>query len=122
DEDSRATGRQELTQRGPLDRRGLGSGLGLGDGLGPGNRRDAHQPLSACMMEMTAGPRMTTNSAGKIMKTSGKSILIGAFCACCSTAARRRLRISIARLRRIAPIDTPSSEPWTIARVNDSTA
>jgi hypothetical protein len=49
------------------------------------------------------------NMAGKIMNTSGKSILIGAFCACCSTCARRRLRISMARLRRICPIETPSS-------------
>src|SRR4029077_16401381 len=54
-------------------------------------------------MDTTAGPRMTTNRAGKIMKTSGKSILIGAFCACCSAAARRRLRISIARLGRVCP-------------------
>src|SRR5262249_42363229 len=122
DEDAQVVRRQELGERATLDRCGLGGRLLLDGGLGQGNRGNAHQPLSAWKMDTTAGPRMTTNRAGKIMKTSGKSILIGAFCACASAAARRRLRISTARLRRIAPTETPSSCPCIMARVNDSTA
>src|SRR5262249_13113909 len=103
---------QELPKRRPFDLRGgLGRGLWRCVGFRHRNGRGAHQVLRAWAMETMAGPRMTTNSAGKIMKTSGKSILIGAFCACCSTCARRRFRISMARLRRICPTETPSNCP-----------
>ena len=80
---------------------GSATGSGWAAGSGTGIVGTLISRLSAWKMDTTAGPRMTTNRAGKIMKTSGKSILIGAFCACCSAAARRRFRISIARLRRI---------------------
>src|SRR4029450_24900 len=95
-EDAQVAGRQKLGERPRLDRGriGLGDGLGLGAGLGHRKRGGAHQLLSAWKTDTTAGPRMTTNRAGKIMKTSGNSILIGAFCAACSASARRRLRIS----------------------------
>ena len=110
-------------ERRALDlRRRLGAGSGWAVGSGTGIVGTLISLWSAWKMDTTAGPRMTTNRAGKIMKTSGKSILIGAFCACCSACARRRLRISIARLRRICPTETPSSWPCTIARANDSTA
>src|SRR5919198_60566 len=68
---------------------------------------------------MSAGPRSTTNMAGKIRKTRGKRILIGAFCARSSAFALRRRRISVARSRRICPIETPSVSPWTIERTNE---
>ena len=45
-------------------------------------------------MLISAGSSSTTNMAGKIRSTSGKTILIGAFCARSSAAALRRLRIS----------------------------
>ena len=45
-------------------------------------------------------------------KISGKSILIGIFCARSSAIALRRLRISTARFRIVVPIETPSRSPW----------
>jgi hypothetical protein len=47
---------------------------------------------------------------------------MGAFCARSSAAARRRFRISIARLRMMSPIETPSVSPWTIERTNERIA
>ena len=68
-----------------------------------------------------AGPRMITNIAGKIRKTSGKRILIGAFC------ARSSIIVLLAgpHLDRLVaedlPIETPSRSPCTIARTNERT-
>ncbi len=67
-------------------------------------------------MLMIIGVRITMNSAGKMKKMSGKSILIGIFCARSSAIARRRLRISIERLRIVVPMETPSRSPCVIAR------
>src|SRR5207247_11163072 len=74
--------------------------------------------LRACMMLMTAGPRITTNIDGKMKSTVGKSILIGAFIAFSSAAACRRRRESAAWTRRIRPRVVPSWSAWMIARVN----
>ena len=49
------------------------------------------------MKAMTAGPRMTTNMAGKMQPTRGKSILIGALAAI-SSALCRRLQAQLLRL------------------------
>src|SRR3954462_10626757 len=115
-----ATGWKQFPQRPArlLDRRRLN---GFAHDAHALNDIGLHHP-SASRTEMTAGPRMTTNIAGKIMKTSGKRILIGAFCAFPSAAARRRSRISSARLRRISPTDTPSRSPWIMARTNERIA
>ena len=56
-------------------------------------RHTPYNPLSEFMIRGTAGPRMTTNSAGKMRNTIGNSILIGAFCAASSARCRRRIRI-----------------------------
>src|ERR687887_657234 len=64
-----------------------------------------------------AGPRMTMNIAGKMKRTSGKSILIGAFIAFSSAAACRFNRVSAAWTRRMRPSEIPSWSAWMIARV-----
>ena len=69
-----------------------------------------------------AGPRMTRNMAGKMKRTVGKSILIGAFIARSSAAAWRRRRVSAACTRRIRPSEVPSWSAWMIARVNEETS
>ena len=51
---------------------------------------------------------MTTNIAGKMKSTVGKSILIGAFIAFSSAAACRRIRESAACTRRMRPSEMPS--------------
>ena len=62
----------------------------------------AHQPTAiVSTMLRIAGASRTTKIEGKISATSGKRILIGAFCARSSAAALRRSRISLARLRMI---------------------
>src|SRR5919202_174744 len=65
----------------------------------------------------SAGPRMTMNIAGKMKRTSGKSILIGAFIAFSSAAAWRLRRVSAACTRRMRPSEIPSWSAWMIARV-----
>ena len=52
-------------------------------------------------MRNIAGPSRTTKIAGKIRKTSGKRILIGAFCARSSRLAWRACASRAARLRMI---------------------
>ena len=54
----------------------MGSGWTAGSDIG---MVEALIRPSALKIETSAGPRMTTKRAGKIMKTSGNSILIGAF-------------------------------------------
>ena len=65
-------------------------------------------------MLMTIGVKMTMKSAGKMKKMSGKSILIGIFCARSSAIALRRLRISTERLRIVVPMETPRRSPCVI--------
>ena len=50
-------------------------------------------------MRMTAGPRITTNSAGRMQNISGKRIFTVVFCARSSARAFRRSRPSIACTR-----------------------
>src|SRR5919198_1361213 len=69
-----------------------------------------------------AGPRMTMNIAGKMKRTSGKSILIGAFIAFSSAAACRFNRVSAAWTRRMRPSEIPSWSAWMIARVKVETS
>jgi hypothetical protein len=47
------------------------------EGFAP-SQRAAYRPLKLEKMRGTAGPRITTNRAGKIRNTIGKSILMGA--------------------------------------------
>src|SRR5262249_21686836 len=83
------------------------------------SRPPSHQvALKIFPIAYAAGPRRTTHVAGKMRKMSGKSILIGAFCARFSAAARLRFLISTARLRMIWPVETPSCSPWRIERTN----
>src|SRR5207248_8751500 len=77
-----------------------------------------HVP-SAWVNSVMAGYSSTPKSEGKIRNTSGKRILIGAFCARSSACARRRLRISTARFRMIVSMDTPSVSPCRTERKND---
>src|SRR5919198_1879803 len=70
----------------------------------------------------SAGPRMTMNIAGKMKRTSGKSILIGAFIAFSSAAAWRFRRVSAAWTRRMRPSEIPSWSAWMIARVKLETS
>ena len=75
-------------------------------------------PRACRAIEMIAGSRSTTNIAGKIRKTSGNSILTGAFCARSSAAALRFLRISIGEVAQDLPdrdaeglaLDDPADE------------
>ena len=67
------------------------------------------------MIRMMAGPRMTTNSDGKMQPTSGKSILIGAFAACSSARWRRSIRSCSDWTWSTFEIETPSCSAWMIA-------
>src|SRR5207245_1280352 len=116
DKDAQAVGRHERRERGADGGGGLGARL-----LAP-DLRCGHKLLGGWWVEPMDGPSSRTNRAGKIMKTSVKSILMGAFCACGSARALRRLRISTASVRRICPTEKPSTWPCIIARTNDSTA
>ncbi|MPM33673.1 hypothetical protein SDC9_80250 [bioreactor metagenome] len=49
--------------------------------------------INVSIMFNTAGPRMTTNNAGNIKNTIGKSILVGIFAACVSARCRLLTRI-----------------------------
>src|SRR5215204_1845851 len=83
------------------------------DGREDGDDGDSrhHDPPTAARNAKIAGPSSTTNMAGKIRKTSGNRILIGAFCARSSAWARRRFRMSVASPRMLWPIETPSVSP-----------
>src|SRR2546429_5719876 len=69
--------------------------------------------MKACMMLMTPGPRITTNSAGKRQNSVGNRILMGTFWACSSARCRRRIRISFACSRSTCPTGTPRSDACT---------
>ena len=63
-------------------------------------------------MLSTAGPRITTNIAGKMKSAVGTSIFTGAFIARSSAATCRRLRDSSAWIRSIRPSGLPSCSAW----------
>src|SRR5439155_6863660 len=79
-------------------------------------------PFRAFKIWIAAGPSSTTKIAGKIRRTSGNSIFVGAFCARSSACCRRRFRISIARSRRTFPIETPSVSTWSTERTKERMA
>src|SRR5207245_1159059 len=71
---------------------------------------------------ITAGPRTTTNSAGRMKVTSGKTILTGSFPAFSRAHWRRRSLISWACVRRTRPIGIPSASACTSASTKFDTS
>ena len=72
-------------------------------------------PPRFLMIRMIAGPRMTTNSDGKMQPTSGNSILIGALAAISSARWRRSMRSCSDWTWSTLLIETPSCSAWMIA-------
>ena len=66
-------------------------------------------------MRMSAGPRMTMKSDGKMQPTSGNSILIGAFAAISSARWRRSIRSCSDWTCSTLLIATPSCSAWMTA-------
>ncbi len=61
------------------------------------------------------GPSRMMNTAGKMQSISGPSILTGASFASFSARSNRRLRSCSDWMRRMEPIETPSSSAWMSA-------
>ena len=59
------------------------------------------------------------NTAGKMQSMSGPSIFTGASAASLSARSNRRERSCSDWMRRIAPMETPSSSAWTSAYATD---
>ena len=90
------TGRESHVSAGmPIPGRNQGGGRRSDpDGRCAGAGREAADRYVPrfCMIRITAGPRMTMNSEGKMHPTSGNSILIGALAAISSARCRRSMR------------------------------
>lgn len=68
-------------------------------------------------MLMMPGPMMTTKSAGKMHRSSGKRILTVTFCACSSAFCRRVTRIAEVCSRNTLAMGMPSRSAWTMAEM-----
>ena len=85
-------------------------------------RRTATSTASVRMIWMSAGPRITTNIAGKMKSTSGNTSLMVVFAAASSARCRRLVRMVSACTRSAWAIEVPNRSVWISMATSDLTS
>ncbi len=80
------------------------------------------ETAQVCMIWIIAGPRMTTNRAGKTHSTSGKTSLMAVLAAASSARCRRLVRSEAACTRRALATEVPKRSVWISMATSELTS